>query len=55
MGCLRRNRRRDIMEQNMTDPKTSINSALKNFWEDVDGSNDTTKQEVMLQLSSNED
>ena len=32
-GIYERNRRREIMEQNMTDPKTSINSALEDFWE----------------------
>ena len=39
----------------ITDPDDSINSALENFWEDVDGSNDTTESEELLQLSSNED
>tara|TARA_R100000278_G_scaffold4752_1_gene7802 strand:- start:158 stop:421 length:264 start_codon:yes stop_codon:yes gene_type:complete len=38
-----------------TDPDDSINSALENFWEDLDGSNDTTESEELLQLSSNED
>ena len=32
-GIYERNRRREIMEQNMTDPITSINSALEDFWE----------------------
>ena len=42
-------------KQNRTEPDDSINSALENFWEDVDGSNDTTESEELLQLSSNED
>ena len=50
-----RNRRREIMEQNMTDPITSINSALENFWEETDGSNDPTESEELLQLSSDGD
>ena len=41
--------------QNRTEPDDSINSALENFWEDLDGSNDTTESEELLQLSSNED
>ena len=42
-------------KQNRTEPDDSINNALENFWEDVDGSNDTTESEELLQLSSNED
>ena len=47
-GIYERNRRREIMEQNMTDPITSINSALEDFWEKQDGSNGSTKQEKLL-------
>ena len=54
-GIYERNRRREIMEQNMTDPITSINSALENFWEETDGSNDPTESEELLQLSSDGD
>ena len=42
-------------KQNRTEPDDSINSALENFWEETDGSNDTTESEELLQLSSNED
>ena len=54
-GIYERNRRREIMEQNMTDPITSINSALENFWEETNGNNDPTESEELLQLSSNGD
>ena len=54
-GIYERNRRREIMEKNMTDPITSINSALENFWEETDGSNDPTESEELLQLSSDGD
>ena len=47
-GIYERNRRREIMEQNMTDPITSINSALDDFWEKQDGSNGSTEQEKLL-------
>ena len=47
-GIYERNRRREIMEQNMTDPITSINSALEDFWEKQDGSNGSTEQEKLL-------
>ncbi len=47
-GIYERNRRREIMEQNMTDPKTSINSALEDFWEKQNGSNDSTESEELL-------
>ena len=43
------------MLQNRTEPDDDINSALDNFWEDKDGSNDTTEQEELLQLSSDGD
>ena len=38
-----------------TDPSDAINSALDNFWEEEYGSDDPTKQEELLQLSSNGD
>ena len=41
--------------QNRTEPDDAINSALSDFWEDTDGSNDTTESEELLQLSSDED
>ena len=41
--------------QNRTEPDDAINSALSDFWEDTDGSNDTTESEELLQLSSNGD
>ena len=41
--------------QNRTEPDDAINNALSDFWEDTDGSNDTTESEELLQLSSNED
>jgi len=43
------------MLQNRTEPDDSINSALENFWEETDGSNDPTESEELLQLSSNGD
>jgi len=39
----------DIL-QNRTEPDDAINSALDDFWEDKDGSNDPTEQEKLLQL-----
>ena len=39
-----RNARRTRMEQNATKPADAINSALDNFWEVQDGSNDSTEQ-----------
>ena len=51
-GIYERNRRREIMEQNMTDPKTSINSALMEF---NNGSNGSTEQKELLQLPSDGD
>ena len=43
------------MLQNRTEPDDSINSALENFWEETDGSNDPTESEELLQLSSDGD
>ena len=36
------------MLQNRTEPDDAINSALDDFWEDTDGSNDPTEQEKLL-------
>ena len=41
--------------QNRTEPDDAINSALNDFWEDTDGSNDTTESEKLLQLPSDGD
>ena len=41
--------------QNRTEPDDAINSALNDFWEDTDGSNDTTESEELLQLPSDGD
>ena len=38
-----RNERRTRVEQNATKPSDAINSALDNFWEKQDGSNDPSK------------
>ena len=38
-----RNARRTRVEQNATKPSDAINSALDNFWEKQDGSNDPSK------------
>ena len=54
-GIYERNRRREIMEKNMTLPSDTINSALENFWEETDGSNGSTESEELLQLSSDGD
>ena len=43
-----RNARRTRMEQNATKPSDAINSALDNFWEVQDGSNDSSEQEKLL-------
>ena len=43
-----RNARRTRMEQNATKPSDAINSALDNFWEVQNGSNDSTEQEKLL-------
>ena len=50
-----RNARRTQIEENATNPVDAINSALQNFWEEEYGSDDPTKQEELLQLSSNGD
>ena len=42
-------------EQNQTPAEDSINSAIEDLWEEEDGSNDTPKQEELLQLPSNGD
>jgi len=42
-------------EGNMTDPDDTINSALDDFMEAQNGSNDPTKSEELLQLPSNRD
>ena len=41
--------------QNRTEPDDAINNALSDFWEDTDGSNDTTESKELLQLSSDGD
>ena len=41
--------------QNRTEPDDAINSALNDFWENTDGSDDTTESEELLQFPSNED
>ena len=43
-----RNARRTRMEQNATKPSDAINSALDNFWEVQNGSDDSTEQEKLL-------
>ena len=43
-----RNERRTRVEQNATKPSDAINSALDNFWEKQDGSNDPSKQKELL-------
>ena len=47
-----RNQRREQIEKNMTQPEDAINNALAEF---NYGSNDTTEQEELLQLSSDGD
>ena len=42
-------------EQNQTPAEDSINSAIEDLWEEKDGSNDTPKQEELLQLPSDKD
>ena len=54
MGALEYLREYEV-KQNRTEPDDAINSALNDFWEDTDGSDDTTESEELLQLSSNED
>ena len=41
--------------QHRTEPDDAINNALDNFWEEENGSNDTTESEELLQLSSDGD
>ena len=43
-----RNERRTQIEKNATLPSDAINSALDNFWEKQDGSNDPSKQKELL-------
>ena len=50
-----RNARRTRVEQNATLPSDAINNALDNFWEQENGSNGSTKQEELLQLSGDGD
>ena len=38
-----RNKKRENIEKNATRPSDAINSALDNFWEKQDGSNDPSK------------
>ena len=54
MGALEYLREYEV-NQNRTEPGDAINSALNDFWEDTDGSNDTTESEELLQLSSDGD
>ena len=50
-----RNMRKGQIEKNATLPSDAINSALDDFWEVQDGSDGSTEQEELLQLSSNGD
>ena len=50
-----RNERRKRIEENMTSPSDAINSALDDFMEAQYGSDGSTEQEELLQLSSNGD
>ena len=43
-----RNMRKGQIERNATLPSDAINSALDDFWEVQDGSDDSTKQEELL-------
>ena len=45
-----RNNKIADVEKNATKPSDAINSALDNFWEKQDGSNDPSKQKELLQL-----
>ena len=47
--------KRGQRDKTMTDPITSINSALEDFWEKQDGSNGSTEQKELLQLPSDGD
>ena len=55
MGGIRIYERNMICYKTRTEPDDSINSALENFWEEIDGSNDPTESEELLQLSSDGD
>ena len=50
-----RNARRTKIEENATLPSDAINNALTGFWEEEYGSDGSTEQEELLQLSSNGD
>ena len=54
MGALEYLREYEV-NQNRTEPDDAINSALNDFWENTDGSDDTTESEELLQLSSDGD
>ena len=54
MGALEYLREYEV-NKNRTEPDDAINSALNDFWEDTDGSDDTTESEELLQLSSDGD
>ena len=43
-----RNKKIEDIERNATKPSDPINSALDNFWEKQDGSNDPSKQKELL-------
>ena len=43
-----RNKKIEDIEKNATKPSDAINSALDNFWEKQDGSNDPSKQKELL-------
>ena len=43
-----RNKKREDIERSATKPSDAINSALDNFWEKQDGSNDPSKQKELL-------
>ena len=43
-----RNVKKGQIERNATLPSDAINSALDNFWEKQDGSNDPSKQKELL-------
>ena len=43
-----RNKKIADVEKNATKPSDAINSALDNFWEKQDGSNDPSKQKELL-------
>ena len=43
-----RNKKIEDIERNATKPSEALNSALDNFWEKQDGSNDPSKQKELL-------